>query len=139
MYEKIRDQEEEHAEALENHAAGSKDELAKMKARSKDDKKDLLKMLSTKFLQEKKALILEMETEKEKAVLDAESRIRENQIQAISELTTNMNKMCAKKVRDVDKAHRQSCNAQLEEQSDDMTKNFKKENDKREKEWKEEQ
>lgn len=63
-------------------------------------------MLSTKFLAEKKALILDMETKQEEAVLEAERRIRENQIQAISDLTNNLNDMCGKKVRDVEKAMR---------------------------------
>lgn len=52
-----------------------------------------------------------METQKEQAVIDAESRVRENQISAISELTNNLNDMCGKKVRDVEKSMRQSCDA----------------------------
>jgi len=93
-------------------------------------------MLSTKFLAEKKALILQMQTEQEQAVIDAESRVRENQIKAISELTNKLNDMCGKKNRDIEKAMRQSCDHQLEEQNDDLMKNFKDESELREKEWK---
>lgn len=67
-------------------------------------------------------------------MLDAESRIRANQITAISTLSTSLNEMCGKKTRDVEKGMRQSCEAQLEEQNDELMKNFKKENERREKE-----
>lgn len=52
-----------------------------------------------------------METKQEQAVLEAERKIRENQISAISDLTNNLNDMCGKKVRDVEKAMRQSCDS----------------------------
>lgn len=129
MYNRISEQEEEHTLALEGHAEQSDEKLAELKKKATQDKKGLLKMLSTKFLAEKKALILECETKQEQAVIDAESRVRENQISAISELTNKLNDMCGKKVRDVEKAMRQSCDAQLEEQNDDLMKNFKEENE----------
>jgi hypothetical protein len=47
-----------------------------------------------------------METKQEQAVIEAEARVRENQIKAISNLTNNLNDMCGKKVRDVEKAMR---------------------------------
>jgi hypothetical protein len=106
MYNRVNDQEKEHNEALESHAAQTEDEVSDMKTQATKDKKDLLKMLSTKFLAEKKALILEMQTKQEQAVIDAESRVRENQISAISDLTTSLNEMCGKKTRDVEKAMR---------------------------------
>lgn len=72
MYNRVNDQEKEHNEALESHAAQTEDEVSDMKTQVTKDKKDLLKMLSTKFLAEKKALILEMQTKQEQAVIDAE-------------------------------------------------------------------
>lgn len=44
--------------------------------------------------------------------------------------------MCGKKTRDVEKAMRQSCEAQLEELNDDLMKKWKEENKKREQEAK---
>jgi len=43
--------------------------------------------------------------------------------------------MCGKKNRDLEKAMRQSCEAQLEELNDDLMKKWKDENKRREQEW----
>jgi len=61
MYDRITEMENEHNKALESHAANSDEKEAELKKKSTKDKKDLLRLMSSKFVAEKKALILEME------------------------------------------------------------------------------